>query len=100
VDYFSTLNDALAKLMDRLSYDSVAAVSGVSLPLLEEAEKRGRFDFAFDPDRCSLCGRCVRSCPYRARRLDQREMSVDYASCRLCGLCVSVCPTGALRFGA
>lgn len=66
--------------------------------------------YDFDPNKCILCGRCVRTChervgvgaidftcrgydtviaPFMARPLDQSQ-------CQTCGECVAHCPTGAL----
>jgi predicted molibdopterin-dependent oxidoreductase YjgC len=66
--------------------------------------------FVMEPNRCILCGRCVRACDEIAgvHTLDfgqrgSREMIVadmgvpiGESSCIACGSCVEVCPTGAL----
>lgn len=67
--------------------------------------------FVYDPNKCVLCGRCVRAC------WELREVGVLYykrhgkefhvytsdgeplveAGCRFCGACAEVCPTGAIQ---
>jgi formate dehydrogenase beta subunit len=66
--------------------------------------------FLHDPNKCVLCGRCVRACHelrgvgvlfYRKR---EKETYIGTASnlplfdsgCRFCGACAEVCPTGAI----
>ncbi len=62
------------------------------------------------PDKCVLCGRCVRVCESHAqyRAIDflnrgiateiQRpaDFGVESSDCKFCGQCVAVCPVGAL----
>ncbi len=96
VDHISRLNEHLRNLLDRLSYESVASASRVSLAFLQDREELSQFAFAFEPDQCTDCMMCVRSCAYMARSLQKRSMSVS-GDCRYCGLCASLCPTGALQ---
>jgi formate dehydrogenase beta subunit len=66
--------------------------------------------FLHDPNKCVLCGRCVRACHelrgvgvlfYKKR---EKETYIGTASdlplfdsgCRFCGACAEVCPTGAI----
>jgi NADPH-dependent glutamate synthase beta subunit-like oxidoreductase/ferredoxin len=66
--------------------------------------------FLHDPNKCVLCGRCVRACHelrgvgvlfYKKR---EREIYIGTAAdlpladsgCRFCGACAEVCPTGAI----
>ena len=46
---------------------------------------------------CTLCLRCVETCPYGARFLDETEgrVRVNPAMCQGCGDCATVCPNGA-----
>ena len=46
---------------------------------------------------CSLCERCIESCPYNARMLDPNldQVLVNPAMCQGCGECATVCPNSA-----
>ncbi len=66
--------------------------------------------FYIDPDKCILCGLCVRVCSelqgVEALGLNERgyetfvsfahNLGMEYSNCVSCGNCVSICPTGAL----
>ncbi|MCR5485043.1 MAG: 4Fe-4S binding protein, partial [Clostridiales bacterium] len=85
-------------------------------PLRFKGEKTNRFDgnknefIERDPDKCILCGLCVRACAevmdVTALGLVGRGFSsyvspefglpLDKTKCNNCGLCVKLCPTGAL----
>jgi len=65
---------------------------------------------ARDPNKCILCGKCVRVCDeiQVTHAIDFVDRGfgatvgtpfgepISYEICRLCGQCISVCPTGAL----
>ena len=51
----------------------------------------------FDPQKCSLCGKCIEKCPFGALTMEDGGIVVSGA-CRACGLCVRTCPEGAIRF--
>jgi heterodisulfide reductase subunit A len=46
---------------------------------------------------CSLCERCIETCPYSARSLDpeNERIVVNPAMCQGCGACAAVCPNDA-----
>jgi heterodisulfide reductase subunit A len=46
---------------------------------------------------CSLCERCIDTCPYGARfvDLDQERVMVNAAMCQGCGSCATICPNSA-----
>ena len=67
--------------------------------------------FVYDPNKCVLCGRCVRACwdvrgvgvlHYRQKNGEfyvhtPDDVSLAEAACRFCGACTEVCPTGAIQ---
>ena len=74
-----------------------------------EKDTSNRF-FYIDPEKCILCGKCVRICSelqgVEALGFNQRgsesfisfayDKGMDFSNCVSCGNCVSNCPTGAL----
>ncbi len=50
-------------------------------------------------ENCSMCGLCLRVCPYNALKLskDKKKITLDLLSCKACGLCVVTCPAKALE---
>ena len=46
---------------------------------------------------CTLCLRCIETCPYDARFLDDtgRRVEVNPIMCQGCGDCATVCPNSA-----
>lgn len=66
--------------------------------------------FYIDPEKCILCGKCVRVCSelqgVEALGINKRghdsyisfayDLGMEYSNCVSCGNCVSSCPTGAL----
>ena len=67
--------------------------------------------FVYDPNKCVLCGRCIRVCwelrevgvlHYRRKNGEfyvhtPDDVSLAEAGCRFCGACAEVCPTGAIQ---
>ncbi len=70
--------------------------------------------FSHEPNKCVLCGRCVRACHelrgvgvlfYKYAHGEtyigvgpdpEKDVSLAEAGCRFCGACAEVCPTGAV----
>jgi Pyruvate/2-oxoacid:ferredoxin oxidoreductase delta subunit len=55
-----------------------------------------------DGDKCVLCLTCVRSCPFKAMRIDEKEKKAECIpeSCRRCGICAGECPARAITLPA
>lgn len=49
-----------------------------------------------DAQRCELCGKCAKKCPFGALRLEEGAYSVDQTACMGCGVCEAACPQGAI----
>jgi NADPH-dependent glutamate synthase beta subunit-like oxidoreductase/ferredoxin len=67
--------------------------------------------FVHDPNKCVVCGRCVRACRelrgvgvlfYQKKGRETltgtaADLPLAEAGCRFCGACAEVCPTGAIQ---
>ncbi len=65
--------------------------------LAHEKLAAGKFVSSVRHSLCSLCERCVDSCPYQARSLDpdNQKIMVNAAMCQGCGDCATACPNSA-----
>lgn len=48
-----------------------------------------------EPDKCILCGECIRSCPNSAISVVNEMIKTDKMQCLRCCACTRICPTGA-----
>ena len=97
--WFAKTEKSLQAWLDGHGYPSLAMTKGVAQAYLTPGEDTGLLTFEFDAEKCTACNRCVIVCPYAARVMEEKRMSLDEELCRSCGLCVTVCPTGALTAG-
>lgn len=51
----------------------------------------------YSPNKCILCGECVKNCPAGAIRPGKGEIVIDRTACKGCGTCVDNCCTTALH---
>jgi MinD superfamily P-loop ATPase len=49
-----------------------------------------------DPDRCTLCGACLRTCRFGAIIMDEAQVQVNPIRCEGCGACTLICPADAI----
>ncbi|MCF6249114.1 MAG: ATP-binding protein [Desulfobacula sp.] len=61
----------------------------------ESNEFLGGHEAIIDPERCTLCGRCIEVCRFDAVKSDFR---IDPIECEGCGVCVDLCPEQAIEF--
>lgn len=68
---------------------------------------RGRL--ILNPEKCIVCGMCVKTCPNNVLSFTQARLkegkkkvltsyTIDHQYCMFCNLCVEACPTGGLYF--
>jgi len=50
----------------------------------------------FNKEKCNLCGKCAKVCPFKAITVDNNCWNQDIDSCFGCGVCVDSCMTNAL----
>ncbi|TFG64866.1 MAG: hypothetical protein E4H36_01785, partial [Spirochaetales bacterium] len=52
-----------------------------------------------DPEKCVLCLTCVRSCPFRAMRVNREKGVAESLAhvCKRCGICAGECPAKAIE---
>jgi ferredoxin len=96
---------------DRLVISSGLSDSSLSKAIIHDGSPLGIIDV--DPEACTLCGTCAKSCPADAlvlengvgEQVDEQTdeivmLSADYTACVACGNCMSTCPereAGAIR---
>ena len=55
---------------------------------------------AVSEELCSSCFVCVKVCPYKVPRMNERgKATIEPMQCQGCGICVAECPAEAIQFG-
>jgi dihydroorotate dehydrogenase subfamily 1 len=78
-------------------YEDIEDIRGLALPNIPKgAHLEGTPKL--DPDLCTFCGLCPKSCVYDAITVDkaQQLFHIEASKCQGCGMCISVCPFHAL----
>ena len=97
IGHLTNLQENLLEFINANGYKHVSELIGLSKKYLNRQEKREKFRFNFNLDKCIDCQKCVIGCSYKARKLNSGKMELDNDLCRYCGYCASVCPTDALE---
>jgi MinD superfamily P-loop ATPase len=50
-----------------------------------------------DPERCSLCGSCLKACRFGAISMNEYDVQVNPIRCEGCVACTLICPVGAIE---
>jgi len=57
-----------------------------------------KMTIVIDENSCKLCGTCVKVCPWKAIKMNDK-VTVNSEECAECGTCVESCPNVAIFFG-
>ena len=87
----------LDAFLEQHGYASVDEIKGLTIrKMAERGAPQAERPPNVDMERCSLCGLCEISCPYRAISTSESALLIDKHKCFSCGLCVSRCKRQAL----
>jgi dihydroorotate dehydrogenase subfamily 1 len=99
---YERIYNGIAEFMQRKGYESLDDFRGLTLKKIAEREENKRQIIiepllpVCDAKVCIGCGKCEKSCPYGAIRMDGKLPAFGREACHGCGLCVTVCPTRAI----
>jgi dihydroorotate dehydrogenase subfamily 1 len=88
----------ISDFMNTHGYDKLEEIRGIALKEISKLteEKKDKLHPVISEEKCTLCGLCVRSCPYGALTMGDRKVLLEIDMCQSCGLCYSVCPFNAI----
>jgi dihydroorotate dehydrogenase subfamily 1 len=102
-EVYGTLATGLSDWMDAHGYGSIEELRGLYSRALAEREREWdggrqapRLYPQIDPELCTHCLLCERSCIHAAIRFEGEQFLLDRGACVRCGLCCSLCPVDAL----
>jgi dihydroorotate dehydrogenase (fumarate) len=92
--------EGIKDFMERKGYENIDQFRGNALGKIlktEEVFREHIYVAKINPDKCTNCGLCYRSCMYWAiaKGADRHEVIAE--RCDGCGLCVEVCPADAVE---
>jgi len=69
-----------------------------AMTLVRSEIERGGAVAEVDPELCSACLTCVRSCPFSAPFIGETgKAEIDIGLCQGCGICAGICPSKAIQ---
>jgi len=95
-DLYSRIIEELPKKMKQHGFNDLQALRATA----RDQNKTVNFETGFpeiNHEACTLCGICVRNCPYYALAIEEKMVKVHEEKCFRCGLCESRCPVNAIR---
>jgi len=66
-------------------------------PIANLARKLIRYYPCVEKDNCIQCAACVKACPKKIIRLENKKIIIDYKECIACFCCQEVCPNSAIK---
>ena len=84
------------KPMDEAITQASAATGRAMTVLAKNVIRVGGVVAQVDPQKCSVCLTCVRTCPYQVPKIINGAAHIEVASCFGCGACVAECPGKAI----
>jgi heterodisulfide reductase subunit A-like polyferredoxin len=85
------------KPMDEAITQASAATGRAMTVLAKNVIRVGGVVAQVDPQKCSVCLTCVRTCPYQVPKIKDGAAFIEVASCFGCGACVAECPGKAIQ---
>src|SRR6056297_278010 len=95
-DLYSRILNDLPKVMEKHGFNDLISIKG----MVKNTSSKINFETGYpviDHDTCTLCGLCVRNCPYYALSIENKRVVLDETQCFRCGLCESRCPVNAIE---
>ncbi|MGD8561374.1 MAG: FAD-dependent oxidoreductase [Desulfarculaceae bacterium] len=84
------------KPLDESIAQANAAVGRALTVLAKNVIRVGGVVATVDPNKCSVCLTCVRTCPYGVPKIKDGAAYIEVAECYGCGACVAECPGKAI----
>jgi NAD-dependent dihydropyrimidine dehydrogenase PreA subunit len=96
LEVFDKVATAMERWLGEHGFADVNEIRGLTHRRQAKREITSDKRAAVDMERCTQCGRCVRSCFAAAPELVNSMLVIHTERCTGCGLCVSICPVDAL----
>jgi len=67
------------------------------LPIINLAKKLIKYYPYVQRNNCISCEACIRTCPVKIIRMENKRIRIDYPKCIACFCCLEVCPASAIK---
>lgn len=99
-DCIKTMVDGLVSFMEKNNYKCIDDMRGIALPKIGDYASilnKPALVAYIDPETCTGCGKCIKTCFYDAISMVGEIAVVDKNKCDGCGLCTQICSFGAVE---